>query len=133
MRRYPGGAAYETGRLDVGDGQPIYWEQSGNPAGKPVVMLHGGPGSAPKSGLPKLVDPDAYRVVRFHQRGCGRSTPHAGDLATSLDANTTAHLIGDIEALRAVLGIERWLVHGASSGVTLGLAYAQAFPDRRRS
>lgn len=130
MGRYSGGAAYETGMLDVGDGQRIYWEQSGNPAGKPIVMLHGGPGGAPKSGMPRLVDPEAYRVVRFHQRGCGQSAPYAGDLATSLDANTTQLLIGDIEALRALLGIERWLVHGGSWGVTLGLAYAQAFAER---
>lgn len=130
MRRYAGGAPYETGMLDAGDGQLVYWEQSGNPAGKPVVMLHGGPGGAPKSGLPKVVDPDAYRLVRFHQRGCGRSTPHVGDLGTSLVANTTQHLIADIELLREHFEIERWLVHGGSWGVTLGLAYAQAFPER---
>lgn len=116
--------------LDVGDGQQIYWEQSGNPEGKPVVMLHGGPGGAPRSGLPRLVDPDAYRVIRFHQRGCGRSTPHAGDLDTSLEANTTHHLIKDIELLREYLEIERWLVHGGSWGVTLGLAYAERHPRR---
>jgi proline iminopeptidase len=130
VHEYRGGEPYETGLLDVGDGQRIYWEQSGNPAGKPVVMLHGGPGGVPPSGLPKLVDPDAYRLIRFHQRGCGRSTPHAGDLRTSLDVNTTQHLIDDIEHLREHLGIERWLVHGGSWGVTLGLAYAEAFPHR---
>jgi proline iminopeptidase len=128
--RYAGAAPYETGMLDVGDGQRIYWEQSGNPAGKPVVMLHGGPGGAPKSGMPSAIDPAAYRVVRFHQRGCGRSTPHAGAFSTSLETNTTQHLIGDMELLRAHLGIDRWLVHGGSWGVTLGLAYAQAFPSR---
>jgi proline iminopeptidase len=130
MRGYAGGAAFETGLLDVGDGQLIYWEQSGNPAGKPLLILHGGPGGAPMSGLPTTVDPNAYLVVRFHQRGCGLSTPHAGDLDTSLEHNTTQHLIADIEVLREHLGIERWLVQGASWGVTLALAYAQSFPER---
>jgi len=130
VRRYAGGRPYETGMLDVGDGQLLYWEQSGNPAGKPVVMLHGGPGGVPNSGLPKVVDPDAYRVVRFHQRGCGRSTPHVGELDVSLATNTTQHLIADIEQLREHLGIDSWLVHGGSWGVTLGLVYAQAFPER---
>jgi proline iminopeptidase len=116
--------------LDVGDGQLVYWEQSGSPTGKPMVMLHGGPGAAPNSGTPAVADPGAYRVIRFHQRGCGRSTPHAGDLDTSLTTNTTQHLIADLERLREHLGVERWLVHGGSWGVTLALAYAQAFPDR---
>lgn len=130
MIAYAGGAPYETGLLDVGDGQLVHWEQSGNPGGKPVLMLHGGPGGAPSTGVPKVIDPEAYRVIRFHQRGCGLSTPHAGDFATSLEHNTTAHLIGDIEALREHLGVERWVVHGGSWGVTLGLAYAQAYPAR---
>jgi proline iminopeptidase len=130
MREYAGGGPYETGLLDVGDGQLIYWEQSGNPAGKPLIILHGGPGGEPASGLPAGVDPDAYRVVRFHQRGCGLSTPHVGDLDTSLEHNTTQHLVADIERLREHLGIERWLVRGGSWGVTLAFAYAQSFPER---
>jgi pimeloyl-ACP methyl ester carboxylesterase len=100
------------------------------PAGKPIVMIHGGPGGAPNSGLPKYVDPDAYRLVRLHQRGCGRSTPHVGDFDVPLTRNTTQRLIADIEQLRGHLGIQRWLVHGGSWGVTLGLAYAQAYPQR---
>jgi proline iminopeptidase len=130
VHRYAGAEPYETGLLDVGDGQLVYWEQSGNPAGKPILMLHGGPGGVPRSGMPRVIDPAAYRLVRFHQRGCGQSTPHVGALEVPLTTNTTQHLIGDIERLREHLGIERWLLHGGSWGVTLGLAYAQAFPDR---
>jgi len=108
----------------------VYWEQSGSPDGKPVVTLHGGPGSAPRSGSLTTADPDRYRLVRFHQRGCGLSTPHAAGLDVSLEPNTTRHLIGDIERLRTRLGIDGWLVHGGSWGATLALAYAQTFPDR---
>ena len=116
--------------LDVGDGQSIYWEVSGNPVGKPAIALHGGPGSGSSPGRRRWFDPDRYRLVQFDQRGCGRSTPHAGDLATDLSVNTTHHLISDIERLREHLGIERWLVWGASWGVTLGLAYAERVPHR---
>ncbi|MBV9545326.1 MAG: prolyl aminopeptidase [Chloroflexi bacterium] len=116
--------------LDVGDGQRIYWEASGNPDGKAAVALHGGPGGASSPGRRRWFDPARYRLIQFDQRGCGRSTPHAGDLATDLAANTTHHLIADIERLREYLGIERWLVWGASWGVTLGLAYAERFPQR---
>jgi proline iminopeptidase len=116
--------------LDVGDGQSIYWEVSGNPVGKPAIALHGGPGSGSSAGRRRWFDPDRYRLVQFDQRGCGRSTPHAGDLATDLSVNTTHHLISDIERLREHLGIERWLVWGASWGVTLGLAYAERVPHR---
>jgi proline iminopeptidase len=128
--RYPPIEPYETGMLDVGDGQSIYWEVSGDPDGKPAVTLHGGPGSGSAPSWRRWFDPTRYRIVQFDQRGSGLSTPHAGDLATDLSTNTTHHLIADIERLRAHLGIERWLVVGASWGVTLGLAYAERFPDR---
>ncbi len=116
--------------LDVGDGQSVYWEVSGNPDGKAAIALHGGPGSGSSSGRRRWFDPDRYRLVQFDQRGCGRSTPHAGDLSTDLSTNTTHHLIADIERLREHLGIERWLVWGASWGVTLALAYAEGHPER---
>jgi proline iminopeptidase len=116
--------------LDVGDGQSIYWEVSGNRAGKAAVALHGGPGSGSSPGRRRWFDPDRYRFVQFDQRGSGLSTPHAGDLSTDLTTNTTHHLIADIERLREHLGIDRWLVWGASWGVTLALAYAERYPDR---
>lgn len=128
--RYPPLEPYDTGLLDVGDGQSIYWEVSGNPDGKPALALHGGPGSGSSPGRRRWFDPDRYRLVQFDQRGCGLSTPHAGDFSTDLATNTTHHLIGDIERLREHLGIERWLVWGGSWGVTLGLAYAERFPKR---
>ncbi|HET9345721.1 MAG TPA: prolyl aminopeptidase [Candidatus Limnocylindrales bacterium] len=127
---YPPIEPYATGMLDVGDGQSIYWETSGNPDGKPAVALHGGPGSGLTEGRRRWFDPDRYRLVQLDQRGCGRSTPHAGDWSTGLSTNTTHHLIADLEALREHLGIERWLVWGGSWGVTLALAYAERFPDR---
>ena len=129
-RPFPPIEPYASGMLDVGDGQSIYWEASGNPDGKPAVALHGGPGSGSSPGRRRWFDPDRYRLVQLDQRGCGRSTPHAGDLATDLSTNTTHHLIADIERLREHLGIERWLVWGASWGVTLALAYAERFPER---
>jgi proline iminopeptidase len=121
---------YENGMLDVGDGQIVHWETSGNRAGKPAVLLHGGPGSGSHPGMRGIFDPAAYRIVQFDQRGCGRSTPPVSDLATELTCNTTDHLIADMEALRKHLGIERWLVSGVSWGVTLGLAYAEHRPER---
>lgn len=127
---YPASEPYETGMLDVGDGQSVYWEVSGNPDGKPAITLHGGPGSGSSPGRRRWFDPARYRLVQFDQRGCGRSTPHAGDLATDLSTNTTHHLIRDIEQLREHLGIERWLVWGGSWGVTLALAYAERHPER---
>ncbi len=127
---YPAIEPFESGFLDVGDGQSIYWEASGNPAGKPAVALHGGPGSGLSPGRRRWFDPERYRLVQFDQRGCGRSTPHAGEWSTDLAANTTHHLIADIERLRTHLGIEHWLVWGASWGVTLALAYAERFPER---
>jgi len=111
--------------LDVGDGHCIYWELCGNPDGKPAVFLHGGPGGGASPGHRRLFDPARYNLLVFDQRGCGRSTPHA-----SLDANTTWHLVDDIERLRAMIGAERWLVFGGSWGSTLALAYAETHPDR---
>jgi len=111
--------------LDVGDRHCIYWELCGNPDGKPAVFLHGGPGGGASPGHRRLFDPERYNLLVFDQRGCGRSTPHA-----SLDANTTWHLVDDIERLRAMIGAERWLVFGGSWGSTLALAYAETHPDR---
>ena len=127
---YPPVEPYQHGMLDVGDGNRVYWEVCGNPAGKPAVVLHGGPGSGAGPFWRRLFDPAVYRVVLFDQRGCGRSTPDAADPGTSLAANTTDHLIADIELLREHLAIERWLVIGGSWGATLGLAYAERHPDR---
>jgi proline iminopeptidase len=120
---YPPIEPYRTGRLRVSDVHELYFEESGNPEGKPVVFLHGGPGFGTEPGHRRFFDPKAYRIVLFDQRGCGRSTPHA-----SLVENTTWHLVSDIEALRTHLGIERWQVFGGSWGSTLALAYAQAHP-----
>ncbi|NUT45922.1 MAG: prolyl aminopeptidase [Saccharothrix sp.] len=128
--RYPSSEPHESGMLEVGDGHALYWEVSGNPEGKPAVVLHGGPGSGSYPRMRGLFDPDRYRVVLFDQRNCGRSTPSAAGPVVDLSANTTPHLVADIEALRVHLGIERWLVSGGSWGVTLGLAYAQAHPQR---
>jgi proline iminopeptidase len=120
---------YEHGMLDVGDGNQVYWEVVGNPDGKPAVFLHGGPG-APANGARRALDTEKFRLVIFHQRGCGKSTPHASDPAADMSVNTTAHLIADMEKLREHLGIEKWLVFGGSWGVTLGVAYALRHPQR---
>ncbi|WIX75167.1 prolyl aminopeptidase [Amycolatopsis carbonis] len=128
--RYPSIEPHESGMLAVGDGHSLYWEVSGNPNGKPAVALHGGPGSGSSPRYRSLFDPNRYRVVVFDQRNCGRSTPSATDPVVDLSANTTQHLVADIEALRVHLGIDRWLVEGGSWGVTLALAYAQAYPER---
>ncbi|SEN85007.1 prolyl aminopeptidase [Actinacidiphila rubida] len=127
---YPPIEPYEQGMLDAGDGNRVYWEVCGNPRGKPAVVVHGGPGSGCTPGTRRFFDPERYRVVLFDQRNCGRSTPHAADPATDLTANTTHHLVADMEALRAHLGIERWLLHGFSWGSTLALAYAERHPGR---
>lgn len=121
---------FDQGMLDVGDGHSLHWEVSGNPEGKPAVALHGGPGSASSSGRRRSFDHEVYRLVQFDQRGCGLSTPGAADVTTDLYTNTTHHLIKDIERLRAHLGIDRWLVWGGSWGATLGLAYAERYPQR---
>ena len=126
---YPENEPLAHGMLDVGDGNLVYWETCGNPKGKPAVVLHGGPGSGSSPWFRRLFDPDAYRIVLFDQRGCGRSRPHAADPETDLAPNNTTTLIGDIERLRAHLSIDRWLVLGGSWGSTLALAYAEAHPD----
>jgi proline iminopeptidase len=128
MALYPAIEPIASGMLETGDGNRLYWEVCGNPSAKPAVVLHGGPGSGCTPGWRRYFDPAAYRIVLFDQRGCGRSRPHAGDPAVSLEANMTAHLIADIEQLREELGVGRWLVLGGSWGTTLGLAYAQRHP-----
>ncbi len=122
---YPPIEPYETGILDVGDGHQVYYERSGKRGGKPAVFLHGGPGGGVSPSHRQLFDPAVYDVMLFDQRGCGRSTPYA-----SLEANTTWHLIADIERLRELAGVEKWLVFGGSWGSTLALAYAQKHPER---
>ena len=122
---YPPIEPYESGHLDVGDGHRLYWELCGNPEGKPAVFLHGGPGGGSSPDHRRQFDPERYNVLVFDQRGCGKSTPYA-----SLEANTTAHLVADIERLREMAGIDQWLVFGGSWGSTLSLAYAQAHPER---
>ncbi len=117
-----------SGHLDVGDGNLIHWEVHGD--GKPAVVLHGGPGSGCVPGYLEFFDLARYRVVLFDQRNCGLSRPHASDPSVDLSANTTAHLVADIERLREHLDVERWLVLGGSWGSTLALAYAEAHPDR---
>lgn len=122
---YPAIDPYRTGTLKVSDVHEIYFEESGNPTGKPAVFLHGGPGGGTDPKQRRFFHPERYRIVLFDQRGCGKSTPHA-----SLEANTTWDLVADIEKLRAHLGIDRWQVFGGSWGSTLALAYAQKYPER---
>jgi len=121
---YPASRARRSGWLRVSDVHEIFWEEYGNPHGKPAVFLHGGPGAGADKRAHRFFDPDAYRIVVFDQRGCGRSRPHA-----SLVDNTTWHLVSDIEQLRKHLSIEHWLVFGGSWGSTLALAYAQSHPN----
>jgi len=123
--RYPPLEPHASGLLDVADGHRLYWESCGNPAGQPALFLHGGPGGGCTPGSRRFFDPARYRIVLFDQRGCGRSLPHA-----ALHANTTAHLLDDIERLREYLQVERWLLFGGSWGATLALAYAQAHARR---
>ena len=120
---YPPIDPFDQRMLDVGDGHRVYVEQCGNPDGIPVVVLHGGPGGGCSPAMRRYFDPSVFRVVLFDQRGCGRSHPHA-----SVDANTTWHLVADIELIRATLGIDKWVVFGGSWGATLALIYAQAHP-----
>jgi proline iminopeptidase len=116
---------FDIGRLKVSPIHELYYEQCGNPQGKPVVFLHGGPGGGVSPDYRRYFDPEIYRVVLFEQRGSGRSTPHA-----SLEENTTWHLVDDIERLREHLSIRHWQVFGGSWGSTLALAYAETHPDR---
>lgn len=117
-------APYKIGYLPVSDIHQLYFEESGNPKGKPVVWLHGGPGSGTSPWIRQLFDPNHYRIILFDQRGCGRSRP-----LNSLEENTTWHLVEDLEKLRKHVGIEKWIVTGGSWGSTLGLAYAQTYPE----
>jgi proline iminopeptidase len=128
INMYPPIEPYDHGRLPVSPEHNLYYEQSGNPGGKPVVFLHGGPGIGTVPEFRSFFDPASYRIVLFDQRGAGRSTPHA-----SLKENTTWHLVADIEKLRNHLGIESWVVFGGSWGSTLALAYAETHPDRVRA
>jgi proline iminopeptidase len=122
---YPTIEPQQQGMLPLDERHRMYWECSGNPAGTPVVFLHGGPGAGSTPAHRRFFDPAHYRIVVYDQRGAGRSTPHG-----ELTDNTTAHLLDDLERLRTHLGIDRWLVFGGSWGSTLALAYAQAHPDR---
>jgi proline iminopeptidase len=125
---YPPIEPYDEGMLPVSPVHTIYYEQSGNPRGTPVVFLHGGPGGGTVPDYRRFFDPKAYRIVLFDQRGSGKSTPHA-----SLEENTTWHLVEDIEKIREHLEIETWVVFGGSWGSTLALAYAQRHADRVRA
>ena len=125
---YPPTPVRADGMLDVGDGHRIYCQEAGNPQGKPVVVLHGGPGSGTAPMTRRHFDPEAYRIILFDQRGSGRSTPNAGD--DDLSANTLWHLVSDMELLRERLNIERWQLFGGSWGSTLALAYAETHPSR---
>jgi len=122
---YPHVSAYKSGMLDVDPIHTLYWEESGNAKGIPVVFFHGGPGAGTVPENRRFFDPSSYRIILFDQRGSGRSTP-LGETKN----NTTQLLLADIEALRLLLGIERWVVFGGSWGSTLALVYAEMFPDR---
>ena len=123
LNLYPPIRPYETGFMNAGEHE-IYYEQCGNPNGKPAVFLHGGPGGGGSEAVRRFFNPDAYRIIVFDQRGCGRSKPHA-----CLSNNTTWDLVSDIESLKKKLNIKQWLVFGGSWGSTLALAYAQTHPD----
>ena len=122
---YPAIETNHSGHLEVGGGHEIYYEESGNPHGKPAVFLHGGPGGGCTEKMRRFFNPDVYRIVLFDQRGCGKSRPHA-----ILENNTTWDLVNDIEILRSALQIDRWQVFGGSWGSTLALAYSQRHPER---
>ena len=135
---YPPIEPHATGMLEVGDGAGptrdlIYWEECGNPGGKPVVFLHGGPGGGCTPDHRRLFDPERYRIVLLDQRNCGRSIPSASDHATDLSANTTWNLVADLERLRSHRQIERWQVFGGSWGSSLALAYAETHPEIGRA
>ena len=125
---YPACDAFDQRMLDVSGGHRIYMEQSGNPDGEPVVVLHGGPGGGSNPAMRRFFDPERYRVILFDQRGAGKSRPYA-----EVENNTTWDLVADIETIRTLLGIEKWVVFGGSWGATLSLIYAQTHPDRVRA
>lgn len=122
---YPPLTPRQSGFLDVGQGHSLYYEDCGRPDGVPVITLHGGPGGGAAPAMRRFFDPRRYRIIVFDQRGCGRSRPYS-----SLQHNTTAHLVNDIEQLRVHLGVQKWLAFGGSWGATLALAYARACPDQ---
>ncbi len=122
---YPAIRPYASHRIEVGNGHSLYAEECGTPGGIPVLFVHGGPGAGCSEQDRRFFDPEKYRIILFDQRGAGRSRPHA-----ELDANTTGHLLGDIEQLRNQLQVERWLLFGGSWGSTLSLLYAEAYPER---
>lgn len=124
MDLFPPIETHASGMLDVGDGHSLYWEVSGNPRGPVVLFVHGGPGAGTAPAYRRFFDPGFWRIVLFDQRGCGRSRPNS-----LIDANSTAHLVADMESLRRHLGVERWLLFGGSWGSTLALAYGQAHPQ----
>jgi proline iminopeptidase len=123
---------YDHGWLATEDANRVYYELRGNPAGVPVLIVHGGPGAGSPTGTPKSFDPERHHVIMFDQRGCGRSTPHASDPTTSMALNTTEHLLGDMERLRVHLGVDRWVVFGGSWGSGLSVEYAERHPERVR-
>ncbi len=120
---YPPVEPFDRQMIDMGDGHKVYMEQSGHPDGMPVIVFHGGPGGGSSPAMRRYFDPEVYRIILFDQRGCGRSKPHA-----SVENNTTWHLIKDIEHIRQLLDIPKWIVFGGSWGATLALIYAQTHP-----
>jgi len=126
--KYPPIEPIRTGTLDVGSGHHLYWEESGNPNGTPVIFLHGGPGSCTNEGQRSFFHPEKYRIILMDQRGCGKSKPHA-----HLEHNTTWDLVSDIEKLRLFLNVDSWIVFGGSWGSTLALAYAETHPESVRA
>lgn len=127
-RLYPPIEPFDQRKIDVGDGHVLYVEQSGHPQGQPVIVCHGGPGGGCSPTMRRFFDPAHYRIILFDQRGCGLSRPHA-----SVEANTTWHLIADMELIRETLGVDAWMVFGGSWGATLSLLYAQTHPDRAQA
>ena len=130
MNKPNGSEPNDSGLMTVGDGHRVHWECHGNPNGKPAVYFQGGPGGGFNRRIPYMFDLQTYRVLLFDQRGCGQSRPLANEADADLSANTTHHLISDIELLREHLGVDQWTLLGLSWGTTLGLAYAQMHPTR---